>query len=170
MRKLLLLDADVIIDLHVLDLFKKLSKSYDVLVTSEVLREARYYQKAGKKSPIDIKGKVTVIQNVRLDSLNNVMAEAREARLAIDRGEATSIAYLLQSEEDLRLCSFDKAAIKLISYMGLEEKSVSLEEALKSAGHHRKLYPRHLEKEFKKSVKEGKALRIQFKNLKGGSL
>jgi len=39
MRKLLLLDADVIIDLHALDLFNKLSKSYDILVTPEVLRE-----------------------------------------------------------------------------------------------------------------------------------
>jgi len=165
MRKLLLVDADVIIDLHVLDLFNKLLKSYDILVTLEVLQEARYYKKGGKKFPIDIKRKVTVIENVRLDSLNNVMAEAREAQLAIDRGEATSIAYLFQSEEDLRLCSFDKAAIKLISYMGLEEKSVSLEKALKSTGHHRKLYPRHLEKEFKESIKDGKALRIQFKNL-----
>lgn len=93
------------------------------------------------------------------------MAEAREARLAIDQGEATSIAYLLQSEEDFRFCSFDKAAFKLVSYMELEAKSVSLEEALKSAGHHLKLYPRHLEKELKTCVKDGKALRIQFKDL-----
>jgi len=98
MRKLLLLDADVIIDLHVLSIFEKLAKAYNIFVTVEVLREARYYQKAGKRFPIDIKGKVTVIENVRLESLNHVLAEAREARLAIDRGEATSIAYLLQSE------------------------------------------------------------------------
>jgi len=165
MRKLLLLDADVIIDLHVLGIFEKLAKAYEIFVTIEVLREARYYKKAGKKYPIHIEGKITVIKNVQLDSLNKVMAEAREARLAIDQGEATSIAYLLQPEEDLRLCTFDKAAIKLISYMGLGEKSVSLEKALKSAGHHRKLYPRHLENEFKNCIKDGKALRIQFKNL-----
>jgi len=63
-------------------------------------------------------------------------------------------------------CSCDKAAIKLISYMELEEKSISLEKALKTTGYHeKKLYPRHLEKTFRAAVKEGKILRIQFKRL-----
>jgi len=49
--------------------------------------------------------------------------------------------------------------------MELEQKSISLEKALRSAGSHEKnLYPRHLEKTFRVYVKEGKALRIQFKN------
>jgi hypothetical protein len=86
MRRLLLLDADVIIDLHVLGVFDKLSKAYEIFVTVEVLREARYYKKAGKKYPIQIKGKATVINNVQLASLNQVMEEAREARIAIDLG------------------------------------------------------------------------------------
>lgn len=86
MRNLLLLDADVIIDLHVLGLFEKLAKAYEIFETLEVLREARQYKKAGKNFPIDIEKKVTVIENVRLDYLNRVMAEAREARLAIDQG------------------------------------------------------------------------------------
>jgi len=43
---------------------------------------------------------------------------------------------------------------------------ISLEKALRSAGDHgEKLYPMHLEKTFKICVKEGKTLRIQFKNL-----
>jgi hypothetical protein len=50
--------------------------------------------------------------------------------------------------------------------MELEQKSVSLERALRDIGYHkRNLYPRHLEKTFKAAVKEGKALRIQFKKL-----
>ena len=50
--------------------------------------------------------------------------------------------------------------------MELEQKSISLEKALRSAGDHgKKLYSRHLEKTFKVYVKEGKTLRIQFKNL-----
>jgi len=50
--------------------------------------------------------------------------------------------------------------------MELEQKSISLEKPLRSAGYHEKrLYPRHLEKTFKGYVKEGKALRIQFKKL-----
>jgi len=43
---------------------------------------------------------------------------------------------------------------------------ISLEKVLRTAGYHEKrLYPRHLEKAFKGYVKEGKALRIQFKRL-----
>jgi hypothetical protein len=50
--------------------------------------------------------------------------------------------------------------------MELEQKSISLEKALRSAGYHEKrLYPRHLEKTFKVYVKEGKILRIQFKEM-----
>jgi hypothetical protein len=50
--------------------------------------------------------------------------------------------------------------------MELEQKTISMERALRNAGHRgKKLYPRHLEKTFKKCVQEGKTLRIQFKKL-----
>ncbi len=92
--------------------------------------------------------------------------EAKEARLGIDPGESTSIAYISQTEGRMTFCTCDKAAIKLISYMELEQKTISLERALRDIGYYkRNLYPRHLEKTFKATVKEGKALRIQFKKL-----
>jgi len=50
--------------------------------------------------------------------------------------------------------------------MELEQQSISLEKALRSAGYHgKRLYPRHLEKTFKDYIKEGKTLRIQFKEI-----
>ena len=50
--------------------------------------------------------------------------------------------------------------------MELEQKTISLEKALRDIGYHkRNLYPRHLEKTFKAAVNEGKTLRIQFKKL-----
>ena len=53
-----------------------------------------------------------------------------------------------------------------MSDMDLEQKAISLEKALRGAGYHgKRLYPRHFEKTLKKAVKEGKALRIQFKKL-----
>ena len=83
--------------------------------------------------------------------------EAKEARLVIDPGEAASIAYLIQTEKEITFCSCDQAAIKLISYMELEQKAISLEKTLRSAGYHgTNLYPRHLEKTFKAAVKKGK--------------
>jgi hypothetical protein len=49
--------------------------------------------------------------------------------------------------------------------MELEKRAISLEKALKDAGYHSKLYPRHLESTFKASIKDGKTLRIQLKKL-----
>jgi hypothetical protein len=43
---------------------------------------------------------------------------------------------------------------------------INLEKALRGAGYHEKrLYSRHLEKNCKKYIKQGKAFRIQFKKL-----
>lgn len=165
MRRLLLLDADVVIALHALGLFGKISKTYDICLTRNVFDEARYYKKDRAKIDIDVKD-VTIIENVDLENLIKVQREAKEARLAIDPGESASIAHLLQTEEEVTFCSCDQAAIRLISYMELERKSISLEKALRNAGYHEKmLYSRHLQKTFKACIKEGKTLRIQFKKL-----
>ena len=165
MKRLLLLDADVVIDLHSLGLFGKMGEAYDICLARDVFEEARYYKKDGAKIGIGIKD-VTIIENVDLESLREVQRETKEARLGIDPGESMSIAYLLQTEEEITFCSCDKAAIKLISYMELEQKSISMEKALRSVGYHeKKLYPRHLETTFKAAVQEGKALRIQLKKL-----
>jgi len=163
MKRLLLLDADVIIDLHTFDLFEKIAKAYDVYVPRTVFREARYFKSSGHQKKIDIAGKVTVV-DVAPEDLNRIRIEAKEARLGIDPGELEAIAYLNTAEEDLVFCTCDKAAITLVSYMGLEDRSASVEKVVKGAGQHmKKLFPRHLEKMFKECVKEGKALRIQFK-------
>lgn len=166
MKRLLLLDADVVIDLHSLGLFEKICRAYEVYVTQEVYGEATYFKKDGSKNPINMARRVTIIRNVDLEGLEKVEKETKEALLVIDPGESTSIAYINQTDERMTFCSCDKAAMKLISYMELEQKSISLERALRDIGYHkRNLYPRHYEKTFKTAVNEGKTLRIQFKKL-----
>ena len=129
---------------NTLDLFEKVSKSYNICLTRNVFEEARYYKKGGAKIAIDIKD-VRIIEDVALESLRKVKREAKEARLGIDPGESTSIAYLIQAEEEITFCTCDQEAIKLIAYMELEQKSISLEKVLRSAGYHEKrLYLRHL--------------------------
>lgn len=110
MKRLLLLDADVIIDLHTLDLFEKIIKTYNVFVTRTVLCEAQYFKKEGRREKISIADKVTVV-DVAPECLNLIRIEAKEARLGIDPGELESIAYLNTAEEDLIFCTCDKAAI-----------------------------------------------------------
>ena len=65
MRRSLLLDADVVIDLHTLGLFGKISNAYDICLTQDVFAEAKYYKKDGIKIDIDIKN-VAIIQNIDL--------------------------------------------------------------------------------------------------------
>ena len=86
MRRSLLLDADVVIDLHTLGLFGKISRAYDICLTQDVFVEARYYKKDGIKIDIDIKH-VVITRNVDLESLRDVRREAKEAKLGIDRGK-----------------------------------------------------------------------------------
>lgn len=164
MKKLLLLDADVIMDLHTLGLFNRIAGSYHLYATDEVIGEADYYKKDGSRIKINLSGKVEKIENVQISSLQTINNEAQEARLSIDPGELISIAYLYQTEDDILFCSCDKAAIKLVSYVGLENKSISMEKALRDTDYNkRNLYPRHYEKTFRDNIQAGKTLRIQFK-------
>lgn len=164
MRKLLLLDANVIIDLHSLDLFEKVAKAYEIKIVREVFKEAKFYPKKNRKIPLNIKALVSIIEDVDLNSLHEVDKQAKEALLAIDAGEAISIAYVSQGIEDITFCTCEGAAIKLLSYMDLERKSISVEKVLKDIGQRPRLFPRHLESTFKRWIKEGKVLRIQQKN------
>ena len=167
MKKLLLLDADVIIDLHTLGLFDRIIKGYEIHVTKTVISEASYFKSGGTRTKIDIRDRVTVIENVAVEHLQTVRNEAKEARLGIDPGELEAIACLMQEDEKgLTFCTCDQAAIKLLSFMNLEGRSASVEKALRTTGYHKKnLYPRHWEKTFTEHIREGKALRILFKKL-----
>ena len=166
MKKLLLLDADVVIDLHTLGLFERINKGFEIHITKTVLDEASYFKSGGARTKIDIRDRVTVIENVAVEHLQTVRKEAKEARLGIDPGELEAIACLIQEDEGLIFCTCDQAAIKLLAFMNLEERSVSIEKALRTTGYQKKnLYPRHWEKTFTECIREGKALRILLKKL-----
>lgn len=167
MKKLVLLDADVIIDLHTLGLFDALAKGYDVYVARTVFQEARYYPCYGKMHRIEIKDKVTVVDALDETALLKVKREAHEALLGIDPGETESIAYICTTEREILFCTCDKSAIRLVSYMGLEQNSISVEKALRGIGRTIKhLHVKHSEKHFQENLKTGQVLKIQYKKLK----
>lgn len=164
MKKLLLLDTDVILDLHTLGLFERFSRAYEIQVTREVFDEAKYYKKGGRRFPVRIGDKVRILESVNVESLKEVVTKASQARLEIHIGEATSIACLVKGQEEMIFCGCDKAALKLIAFMNLESGAISLESALKNAGQDAKLYPRHCEVTFKQCIKDGKILFVQMNN------
>lgn len=166
MKKLLLLDADVVIDLHTLGLFDRINKGFEIHITKTVLDEASYFKSGGTRTKINIRNRVTVIENVAVEHLQTVRKEAKEARLGIDPGEMEAIACLMQEDEGLIFCTCDQAAIKLLAFMNLEGRSMSFEKALRSTGYQkRNLFPRHWEKTFTECIREGKTLRILLKKL-----
>jgi len=165
MTKLLLLDADVLIDLHALDLFEKVCRNYEVCITKSVFSEARYYKKVGRRYAIKLPNEIEIIEDINIEALIEVERLAKSAMLQIDPGEAASIAYLMEAAKNIKFCTCDKAAITLISYMDLDTKCISLELALNDVGIRQKLLPRHLESNFKKCVNQGKEFRIYNLNL-----
>lgn len=166
MKKLLLLDADVVIDLHTIGVFDRISKGFEIHVTKTVLDEALYFKSGGTKTKIDIRDHVTVIQDVAVELLETVRKEAKQARLGIDPGEMEAIACLMQEGEGLLFCTCDQAAIKLLSFMNIEGRAVSFEKTLRATGYQKKnLYPRHWEKTFQQCIRDGKALRILLRKL-----
>ncbi|MCG2740568.1 MAG: hypothetical protein L6300_10080, partial [Syntrophaceae bacterium] len=72
MKKLLLLDADVVIDLHTIGLFDRISKGYEIHITKTVLDEALYFKSGGTRIKINIRDRVTVIENVAVAHLQTV--------------------------------------------------------------------------------------------------
>jgi len=136
MTKLLLLDADVLIDLHSLDLFEKVCKNYEISITKSVFEEAKYYKKDGTKYTLQLPDEIEIIEDINIESLGEVQRHAKNAVLQIDPGEAASIAYLMEADKDIKFCTCDKAAITLISFMDLDNKCASLESALRNVGMH----------------------------------
>lgn len=59
MKRSLLLDADVVIDLYTLDLIGKMAGSYELKATSEVFCEARFFRRGEERIPINLAGKVS---------------------------------------------------------------------------------------------------------------
>jgi len=50
---LLLLDADVVIDLHTLGVFDRIGRGFEIHITKTVLNEARYYKSSGRRVRIN---------------------------------------------------------------------------------------------------------------------
>jgi hypothetical protein len=162
MKKLLLLDADVIIDLHTLDIFSDLAKSYELMATDVVVCEAKYYKRDGQNYPVDISEVVTIVEDIDIDTIRLVIEEKKLARLTVDDGEASSIAYIIQTH-DVLFCTCDRAAISLCAFMDLENRAISLEGAFSKAGKKKMLLRRHSNKSFKESIKNGLALKVIHK-------
>jgi hypothetical protein len=140
MDRLLLPDADVIIELHKLGYWKGVTSRYKIHIASTVLKEVTYYEDdSGNKVPIDLSGDISS-GRVKEDSASPQQIQALLQRIPrdkidLDPGELESIAIISsQSTDELKICVIDKAAIKALSFLDLRDRAVSFEEILVSCG------------------------------------
>lgn len=163
----LMLDADVIIDLHELELWNNfISKSPSQICLFScptIIEEANY--DTVHSQPIDLS--VYVSQG----TINEVSASAFEVKLLIDEfakyditikpnidnGEKESMSILKNKKyKDIKFCTCDKSAIYALGLIGLHEQAISLESILNKIGlSSPKIYPKDKEKYFRKHLERG---------------
>lgn len=172
--KLLLLDADIIIDLLGFDLFDSLLNANEVYVCSTVVDEIKTYKDQGIMTNINFRQRY--IDTEKVTELSASISEEEEMlkqlpdlfRESIDLGEIESLSILInRSDLNFKFCSCDAKAIRALSHLRVSEKGISLEEVLNKFKHNKvDLKVRHLKEYFQDNVKRGIVEFIQNVKLK----
>lgn len=165
--KLWLLDADVIIDLLSLDVFDKLTNLHEINASSTVINEVKFFRKQGIRTPISFRA-----DYADTGRINEVSADAAEIaqilaklppnrRDVIHAGELESLAVLARNS-NLVFCSCDAATIRVLPFLDLSERGISVENLLKASGLSRSpLKDNHTEAYFKNNLAIGKREKIE---------
>ncbi|MBP5296285.1 MAG: type II toxin-antitoxin system VapC family toxin [Bacteriovoracaceae bacterium] len=139
--KLVILDANVIIDLYRNGIWEKLISRYEVYVPSVVIRDEVIYfigrdqQKKELNIRDDVKnGKIKIIAAKMDDYLRLKQKVIDDYYESLDPGELEAIALLYSGEyEDYKFCTGDKAAIRALTIFDLTFQGISLEKLLQDA-------------------------------------
>lgn len=168
---IVLLDADVLIDLHRFGIWKNILKKNKILIPSTDLRREVFYfiDGSGFKRNIDLMdeaGKTFTEVSVTAEELITFRQKFdRFIQEELDPGETEAL-KVLQDRNDCYFCTCDKVAIKTIALLGKRDQGLSFESLLKSCGISKNLEQKHTEKYFMKYLDEGSILRIQRFGLK----
>jgi len=139
--RLLLLDANIVIELFRQGIWDRLIEFCDVHLSRTVAEtEAHFYEDDdGEKQYFDLapdveSGRITVF-----DVLPSDLARFR-SRFdpsyfdRLDTGEAASLAFLLNSDDPYAICSADSIVFKVLGNLDRADQGVSLEEVLRRTG------------------------------------
>jgi len=168
---LLLLDADVIIDLHKLGLWDQITKNHQINIPSIILHKEVYFY----EDDIGIRHNINLAEEIGV-TINELSCSAEEFLLfkekfdrvfqeEIHDGEKEAL-ILLQKQEDLFLCTCDHAAIKALGLLDLSIQGLSFENLLRKSSINKKLEYKHTDKRFKKYLNEGSIMKIQGRGIK----
>jgi hypothetical protein len=163
---IVLLDADVIIDLHRFNVWNQIISKNKIYISSIILRQEVYYY----EDYYGVKHNIELLKDVgtKFSELSASVEDLKEFLKQFDRvfeeelhsGEKEAL-KILQDNKNMLFCTCDKAAIKAIALIGKREQGISFERLLKSSGINKKIEFKHTEKLFKKYLDEGSIMRIQ---------
>lgn len=141
-RKLIILDANVIIHAHEIGIWTHLMSQFDISVVGIVIDdEAKYFHSdTGIKLDIDLKkaeaeGKIRRL-DPELTHTQKILKEYKELFVkGLDAGERDAITLLNSGNfDDYFFCSGDKSAIKAAAIVDKTYNVISLEKLLKDTG------------------------------------
>ena len=168
--QLLLFDADVIIEAHKLNVWKGLTKAYDIFVPSIIIDDqAKFYSGKEGKITIDLRSEVKNNQIKELPTTEEEIARfkgefSKIIMPEIHPGEIEALAYIFCHHDEGHLfCTGDHAAIVALSLCGMSDKIVSLEILLKKIGLQKNLEMQFTEKYVRDIAKKASIQRIQTK-------
>ena len=164
MLKLLLLDADIVISAHELEVWENLTKIAEVHLPSIVIRKCEpyyYIDKNGNKKYIEDlrilvqKGVVfeesaSVSQLLEIEKLLDIATET-----GLSKADKEALAIMISTKKNFIFCTGDKKIIRKLVSLDLKEKSVSMETLLKSCGLERAVPDKRSEKYFKRWLEIG---------------
>ncbi|MBI4712473.1 MAG: hypothetical protein HY762_04105 [Planctomycetes bacterium] len=162
---LLLLDADVIIDLHRFDLWDKICANNNVYVASTIINEVKGFDDdSGRWQNIDLISQVgNTIQTIdsTLQEIHQIESKFNKAYLEIHKGESESLAILLKTP-NMVFCTCDNAAVQALVLLDISNRGISVETMLKQSGiSFSHLESKHTEKRFKIYIQQGQQKKIQ---------
>lgn len=152
---LLLLDANVVIEIFRQGLWDQVAARCDIRLSRTVLDESQFYDDdQGERHYIDLASHISAeritIFDLTPSQLRGFLAQFSPVYLEkLDPGEAESLAYLLDQPDDCMICSADKIVYRVLGCLSRSEQGVALEEVLGQLGLSRKL-----EREFTRAYKD----------------
>lgn len=152
--RLVLLDANIVIQLFTLKLWDAIVAHYDVVLAETVVDEADFYFDDDNAIKIDITTDIDA-GRVSIESLS-ASDVARFCRRfgpmfqeKLDPGEAESLALLDASDQPVQICSADAIVYRVLGSLNRGEQGVSLEELLRHVGR-----TTHLPRQYTKAARE----------------
>ena len=153
---LLLLDADVVIETHRLDVWEALINRSRVACSATVVRdEVLFYRRDQSSVPTSLNlqglvaaGRITMLEATTDDLCQLAAIVTHDVLEGLHAGESEALALLLGGKaKDHLFCSGDRAALRTLALLGLSQYGTSLEKVLQSLGLTKRL-PENLTERF----------------------